>query len=438
MAILNIQSNEVGQAGVTPRIVRIETDDDVSTVTASGYLTDAVKKGRISLDESDICLVVTQSSANAAKEVGWFEVSKSGTNWSLVPPNSPGEVELPTVANRIAHFTNTTGTLSDDAADVVNDGDMTLGSDGTEGLLTLHPASASSGTLVLKAVDSSADVAVTISNADHGQASVYSIPDGGQSTANFIISENSGTQSIASGNLQVDTGDITAGSDANAGKFVSHPASTNSGTLELTAVDSSADSAVTISNADFGQSTTLSIPDPGAATANFLLDDGAANILSWQQFVGLESILAFSAGTWTTTRIARGDYVSRHTVADDTTIIGIDITPMIRTASSKGFRLDSFDVIYSIAADALDAHSATLDRVEYADNVAVSVNSITISGSLATATQTNPYVTNLSVDSPAFDNTADSKYVIEVTVDNSASSEYDFYGIMLRFSETVA
>lgn len=524
MAILNIQENEPGQSGVDPRILRIETNDSVATVTTAGYLTDPVKKGLLSLKESDMVLVVTQESASAAKEVGWFEVSESSGAWSLVPPANPGDVVLPTVANRLAHFTNTTGTLSGAAADVTNLGDLTLGASGTEGLLNLFPATALKGSLIIKAVnntgndsvtisnaahgqatvisipdggqataefiisdsagvqhitsgalqldvgdlsvgsdanaakivvyptttasgtleiaavDSSTDSAVTISNADHGQASVVSIPDGGQATANFIISESTGTQAIASGNLQVSTGNIVAGSDANAGILESHPTTTNSGTLQLAAVDSSTDSAVTISNADFGQASVISIPDPGAATANFLLDAGSSNILAWQQFVGLESVLSFGTGTWTITRIAQGNYVSRHSAADETSVIGIDITPMIRVAAGKGFRLDSFDVIYSIETANMDAHTVTLDRIDYVDASTVTVNSIAITGTLSIvdAGVTLPYVTNVAVDAPAFDVTADSKYVIEVTADNGATTEYDFYGIMLRFSETVA
>jgi len=182
----------------------------------------------------------------------------------------------------------------------------------------------------------------------------------------------------------------------------------------------------------------LSFPDPGAATANVLLDTGAANIIAKQQFLGLGDVLTFGTGTWTVTRIAQGNYVMRHTAADETSIIAIDITPAIVVAASKGFRLDSFDYIYSIGTLAMDAHSLTLDRIAYANNVAVSVTSIAGTYTLATATQANPYVTNCTVTTPAFDVTADSKYVIEITANNSATSAYDFYGVMLRFSQTIA
>ena len=242
---------------------------------------------------------------------------------------------------------------------------------------------------------------------------------------------------LATGNLTATTGNLIAGSSGNAGTVTSFPATAANGSLILSALNAGGAFNTTIRNSVMGQSSVISIPDPGAATANFLLDTGASNILSMQEFVGLSEVLTFGTGTWTTTRIAQGNYVSRHTPGDETSVIAVDITPQIRVAASKGFRLDSFDYIYAIAANALDAHSAVLDRIAYADNVAVSVTSIPITATLATATQANPYLTNCTVTTPAFDVTADSKYVLEITVNNAAASEYDYYGIMLRFSQTI-
>lgn len=243
---------------------------------------------------------------------------------------------------------------------------------------------------------------------------------------------------VFSGALSSTAGNITSGSSGDAGSFISFPATATNGTFIFEALNAGGAFNTTLRNSTMGQSSVLSFPDPGAATANVLLDTGAANIIAKQQFVGISNVLTFGTGTWTVTRIAQGDYVSRHTAGDETSIIGIDITPEIVVAASKGFRLDSFDYIYSIGTLAMDAHSLTLNRVVYANNVAVSVTAVTITSTLATATQANPYVTNSTVDVPAFLVTADSKYVIEVTANNSATSAYDFYGVMLRFSQTIA
>lgn len=354
MAILNIQIGSAGLVGVSPRVVYINTNDTDSAILAVGYLNHAVQQG-FSFSEYDMCCVATRATPSSADiDVGWYGIDYSGQNWSLVTTSSPGDVVLPTVANHIAIFTNTTGTLSEDAATAINGGNIQAGLSGTAGYLSSFPSTASRGSLRLLAVANSGNTLTTISNSAMGQASV------------------------------------------------------------------------------------VSIPDPGAATATFLLDTGAANILAMQQFVGISNVLTFGTGTWTVTRIAQGNYVSRHTAGDETSIIAVDITPQIRIAASKGFRLDSFDYIYSIATLAMDAHSVTVDRIAYVNNVAVSVTSIPLTGTLSTATQANPYVTNVSINTPAFDITADSKYVIEITANNSATSAYDFYGLMLRFSQTIS
>jgi hypothetical protein len=243
---------------------------------------------------------------------------------------------------------------------------------------------------------------------------------------------------VVSGSITSTAGNVTSGSDGDAGTFIAYPGTADKGTLILSATANTGDTNTTITNAAMGQASVLSIPDPGAATANFLLDTGTANILTDnQKFIGINEILIASVGTWTRTRIAQGNYVLRHTAANDTSVIGIDITEAIRTTASKGLRLASIDVIYSIGTLALDAHAMVLDQISYANNAAVSVTSIPLTGSLATATQANPYVSNIEVATPAFLVTADSKYVLELTVDAAATSAYDFYGLNLRFSQTI-
>jgi hypothetical protein len=259
-------------------------------------------------------------------------------------------------------------------------------------------------------------------------------------TSTAVLLTPAADQTITVHNLTVAQGNLTAGSSGHAGTVASFPATASEGSLIVAAVNNgSGDFNTTISNAAaVGQSQVITIPNAGAATANFLLDTGAANILAEQQFVGISNVLTFGTGTWTTTRVAQGNYVQEHSAADETSIIAVDITPIIRATASKGWRLDSFDYIYGIGTAAMDAHTLTLDRIAYANNVAVSVTSITITATLATATQANPYVTNCTVTTPAFDVTADSKYVIEITANNAATTVYDFYGIMLKFSQTIA
>jgi len=439
MGIINVQTVQAGLVDVLPSLAYIETNDPLATVLVAGYLNHVVQNGT-SFQLPCIAAVSTKETPTSAARIGWFAISHSGANWSLVSASSPaaGVVTLPTILNHIAIYSDTSGTLAEDAATAINGGNIQAGLSGTAGYLASFPATAASGSLRLTAVANTGNTLVTISNALHGQASVYSIPDSGAATANFIMSASAGTQAITSGGLQVSAGNLTAGASGAAGTLISFPATAANGSLIVSALNAGGAFNTTVRNSVMGQSSVISIPDPGAATANFLLDTGASNILAQQQFVGLSNVLTFGTGTWTVTRVAQGNYVSRHTAGDETSIIAVDITPIIRVAASKGWRLDSFDYIYSIATLAMDAHTLTLDRIAYANNVAVSVTSIPVTATLATATQANPYLTNCTVTTPAFDVTADSKYVIEITANNALTTDFDYYGIMLRFSQTVA
>lgn len=68
---------------------------------------------------------------------------------------------------------------------------------------------------------------------------------------------------------------VNVGADASAGTLTVYPTTTASGSLVLSATDSTFDGAVTITNADHGQATTVTIPDSGLATS-YLVQSTAA------------------------------------------------------------------------------------------------------------------------------------------------------------------
>ena len=78
--------------------------------------------------------------------------------------------------------TITSATITTLTAPTVNATDIDAGASGTAGTVDVFPTTGSKGKLSLAAVDSAADHTVTISNASHGQASVYTIPDVGAAT----------------------------------------------------------------------------------------------------------------------------------------------------------------------------------------------------------------------------------------------------------------
>lgn len=394
MGIINISIGDVGQEGENPRRNKIVTTDALAVVVAAGYLDNRVLPRPIaSTDIFDIIYSYSVVSGVGTYDQFTVTISAAGVI-TLVPDVASGNVVLPVVSGHFANFSGTTGLIAD---------------------LGYLPSNAA------KTVVSMVGSAVVANHMAIFQDVTGTIDD----TAGVAINNGAIQSGLAAGGV--------------VGNFVGYPTTTSSGFLAVTpVVNGTGNFNTTISNASaVAQSQVVSIPDSGAATANFLLSTGAANILAQQQFVGIKNVLTFGTGTWTVTRIAQGNYVSRHTAGDETSIIAVDITPIIRVAASKGFRLDSFDYIYSIGTLAMDAHSLTLDQIVYANNVAVSVVSVPVTATLATATQANPYVTNCTVTTPAFDITADSKYVIEITANNSATSAYDFYGVMLRFSQTI-
>lgn len=286
--------------------------------------------------------------------------------------------------------------------------------------------------------------------------SEFSLIDGltaGTVTASKAVVVDSNKDISLFRNLSVTN--LDAGASGTAGTVDVYPTTVSTGKLQISAVSNAGDTVTVITNAVQAGARTYTIPDSGAS-ASFMMTEGAQTVngaqtftstvsvsgaltsatakSDFQIFIGINDIIAASVGTWTITRIAQSNYSYRHTAADETAIIGIDVTPYLRTTASKGFSLSSFDVIYTIGTAALDAHSVTLDSVSYANNVAVLVTSVPISATLATSTQANPYVTNCTVTTPAFLTTADAKYVIELTVNAAATTAYDYHGIVLRFS----
>jgi hypothetical protein len=98
----------------------------------------------------------------------------------------------------------------------------------------------------------------------------------------------------------------------------------------------------------------------------------------------------------------------------------------------KGIKLLSFDVIYFIGTAALTAHTCRVDQANFVNNVALAPTVVLASGAngLATATQANPYVTNvpLLAAQQIYRNSVDSELWIEVSVQAAATSVYNLYG----------
>lgn len=259
--------------GFSPRIVRIVTNSTLSQVTAAGWYKNLPPNQLQPSDQVEIAYAQGTSAAatsmfNVAIAAGVVTLSVGETS-----------VVLPTIANHIATYTNVSGTLSEDPATAISGGNIQAGLSGTAGYLASFPGTAAKGSFRIVAVANTGDTLVTLSNLAHGQASVYSIPDSGAATANFIVSKLTGTQHITVGSLAVDAGSLTAGiaTGGTAGGLTLFPATASNGSFVLTPVGNAGNFALTVSpKSTLGQASTITIPDPGAATANFVLDAGTA------------------------------------------------------------------------------------------------------------------------------------------------------------------
>lgn len=128
MAIKNIITSVIGTVGYKPRIIYIETEDTLATVTATGYLNAATQQG-YHFQESDIALIATKTTPSASQvDLSWLDIQKSGANMSLVPITSPSTVNsVSGTANRISATGATNVVLDIDAAYVGQASITTLG-----------------------------------------------------------------------------------------------------------------------------------------------------------------------------------------------------------------------------------------------------------------------------------------------------------------------
>lgn len=161
------------------------------------------------------------------------------------------------------------------------------------------------------------------------------------------------------------------------------------------------------------------------------------------------SAASFYTGTWTDTRVAAGHYVQRKTAAansinavwrlSDAILqkVGADPNNADSPHDIRGFEINSIDVIYKIATDVLTAHTYDVHQTTFANNVAPAIVSTvggTLTGTLATAVQANPYVTRITFGTPYVvgDNTALRDVVLELSATASATTVLDYYGIYVN------
>lgn len=205
-------TQEQGYTGLSLKIPRITTQSTLSQVTAAGWYNNyQVSSGQPALNPQDL-VAICYSYGSSLQATDIFSVS-IGANGVVTLSVSATDIVTPTIANHIATYTNTSGTLSEDPATAISGGNIQAGLSGTAGTLASFPATASKGSFIFKAVANSGNTNTTLSNDSMGQTSVINIPDPGNAigqllagaTATPFVSGNFPKNSGTAG-LMVDSG----------------------------------------------------------------------------------------------------------------------------------------------------------------------------------------------------------------------------------------
>jgi hypothetical protein len=138
MGIINVTPGQVGLVGVLPSIAYINTDDTIAEVITTGYLNKEVANG-LQISLPCIAAVSTKATPTSQPQVGWYQVSHVGANWSLVI----GSNEVIALPNGQILVGNASGI----ATAVAMSGDVTISNTGvtTIGAATIDLAMLSAG-----------------------------------------------------------------------------------------------------------------------------------------------------------------------------------------------------------------------------------------------------------------------------------------------------
>lgn len=79
MAILNVNTSSVGTVGQLPRFVYLMTNDNLSTITSTGYLNQLVQSGT-AFYPSDLAIVYGTNICNGDAGPNIFQVTVTGNS----------------------------------------------------------------------------------------------------------------------------------------------------------------------------------------------------------------------------------------------------------------------------------------------------------------------------------------------------------------------
>jgi hypothetical protein len=146
-------------------------------------------------------------------------------------------------------------------------------------------------------------------------------------------------------------------------------------------------------------------------------------------------------GTWTMTREAAGRQSLVLTAATVDAFALVDITPIMRSMTSKGMKLATIQYAFGLGVANLTTHTINVTKTAFTDNAAPSTTDVLAATALYNTygTVTSPYIRTATIAVPAWLNplpsaSEDDKWSIEVRANNPGTSTYRIYGMWLTFN----
>jgi hypothetical protein len=156
------------------------------------------------IDVIDLSHTSSDNNATAADGIGISFELENATGTSTVEEWASIDVLSTTITDGsedgdFVFSTMLGGTVTEALRIDSSDQSLTIGKNATDAdgmqQLRIFPVTASKGSLILKAIANTGDTTVTIQNAAQAAARTLTIPDGGNTTANFLLSQ--GAQTVA-------------------------------------------------------------------------------------------------------------------------------------------------------------------------------------------------------------------------------------------------
>lgn len=269
MGIIQLPTQLPGAVGVLPNQKFLVTTDNLATVSAAGYLNQVSLESNPVSNTDVMQVLYSYNLQTTVGTYGVFTVSISNGVITLTVVDYAGEIVVPTIANHIATFTNTTGTISEDPTTAISGGNIQAGLSGTAGYLASFPATSAKGSFRFTAVANTGNTLTTLSNNAMGQASVINFPDPANAIAQVLVGATA--TPFVSGNFPQNSG--TVGLMVDSGLAVSNVVSkiaanvfSGSGQITLAKVSAAESANAVTASGNAGYITTSSLTVTAGST----------------------------------------------------------------------------------------------------------------------------------------------------------------------------